>query len=145
MCLGQSLVKQIFLFWYSSTETSYSQWCVRTESFISFVFEYFAMKAPNSQDGLELNVTHHLLDSTANVSMWAGNIYIVNTNTESLLVTNRDIGLEVTNHLTNQITPRSRVILEKLTVLFLVKKFPTFYENHSSITLFTVFLHLSLS
>ena len=45
----------------------------------------------------------------------------------------------------NLLTPWSRVLLEKLTVCQLVKKFPTFYETRRFITVFTSALHLSLS
>jgi prepilin signal peptidase PulO-like enzyme (type II secretory pathway) len=41
------------------------------------------------------------------------------------------------------ITPRSRVIPEKLTGPQLVKKFPTFYGNQGFITAFTIASHLS--
>ena len=43
------------------------------------------------------------------------------------------------------LTPRSRVLLEKLTGLQLVKKFPAFYEIRRFITEFTSSRHLSLS
>jgi hypothetical protein len=41
--------------------------------------------------------------------------------------------------------PWSRVLLEKLIVTQLVKKFPTFYGNRRFITVFTTARHLSLS
>jgi hypothetical protein len=47
--------------------------------------------------------------------------------------------------LTNQITPLSRVIPEKLPVLYLVKIFPAFYKNRRFITTFTTARHLPLS
>jgi hypothetical protein len=47
--------------------------------------------------------------------------------------------------LTYLLTPWSRVLLEKLTGLQLVKKFPTFYGVLRFITAFTSALHLSLS
>jgi hypothetical protein len=43
------------------------------------------------------------------------------------------------------LTPRSRVLLEKLTGSQLVKKFPAFYGTRQFITPFTSALHLSLS
>ena len=43
------------------------------------------------------------------------------------------------------LTPCSRVLLEKLTVFHLVKKFPTFYGTRKLITAFTSARHLSLS
>jgi len=42
-------------------------------------------------------------------------------------------------------TPRSRVLLEKLTGSHLVKKFPSFYGTRRFITAFTSACHLSLS
>jgi hypothetical protein len=47
--------------------------------------------------------------------------------------------------LTYLLTPRSRVLLEKLTGLQLVKKFPTFYGTRRFITAFKIACHLSLS
>jgi hypothetical protein len=45
----------------------------------------------------------------------------------------------------NLLTPQSKVPLEKLTGLQLVKKFPAFYDTRSFITAFTISRHLSLS
>jgi hypothetical protein len=42
-------------------------------------------------------------------------------------------------------SPRSRVLLEKLTVTQLVKKFPAFYGTRRFITVFTRSSHWSLS
>ena len=47
--------------------------------------------------------------------------------------------------LTSFLTPWSRVLLEKLTGLQLVKKFPAFYVTPKFITAFTSANHLSLS
>jgi hypothetical protein len=47
--------------------------------------------------------------------------------------------------LTHSLIPWSRVLLEKLTGLQLVKKFPTFYGTQRFITTFTSSCHLSLS
>jgi len=46
--------------------------------------------------------------------------------------------------LTYLLTPWSRVLLEKLTGLQLVKKFPAFYGTQRFITAFTSARHLSL-
>jgi len=51
----------------------------------------------------------------------------------------------LTHSLTYLPTPWSRVLLEKLKVFKLVKKFPTFYGNRRFITAFTSACHLSLS
>ena len=56
---------------------------------------------------------------------------------------NGDVSLE--NQLTNQLTPWSTVLLEKLNGSQLVKKFSTFYGNRRFITAFTSARHLSLS
>jgi len=47
--------------------------------------------------------------------------------------------------LTYLLTPLSRVVLEKLTILELVKKFLSFYGTRRFITAFTSARHLSLS
>ena len=47
--------------------------------------------------------------------------------------------------LTSLITPRCRVLLEQLTGLQLVKKFPAFHGNRRFITALTSVRHLSLS
>jgi hypothetical protein len=47
--------------------------------------------------------------------------------------------------LTYSLTPWSRLLLEKLTDLQLVYKFPEFYETRRFITAFTSSRHLSLS
>jgi len=49
------------------------------------------------------------------------------------------------SHLTYFLTPSTRVLLEKLTGLQLVKKFPAFYGTRRFITAFTTARHLSLS
>jgi hypothetical protein len=49
------------------------------------------------------------------------------------------------NLITYLLTPRCRVLLEKLTGLQLVKKFPAFHETRRFITALTSVRHLSLS
>ena len=51
----------------------------------------------------------------------------------------------LTHLLTYLLTPCSTILLEKLTGIQLVKKFPTFYETQRFITSFTTACHLSLS
>jgi len=46
---------------------------------------------------------------------------------------------------TNEPTPYSRILFEKLIVTQLVKKFPTFYETRKFIILFTRARHWSVS
>jgi hypothetical protein len=56
------------------------------------------------------------------------------------------LGDQLLNYLlTYLFTPWSRVLLEKLTGLQLVKKFPAFYETRKFITTFTSTRHLSVS
>ena len=52
---------------------------------------------------------------------------------------------KLTYLLTYLITPRSRVLLEKLNGFQLVQNFPTFYGTRRFITAFTSARHLSLS
>jgi len=47
--------------------------------------------------------------------------------------------------LTNYVTPWSRVLLEKIIITQLVKKFSTFYGTHMFVTMFTRARHWSLS
>ena len=54
-------------------------------------------------------------------------------------------GYFLTHIITYLLTPRSRVLLEKLTGFQLVKKFPPFYGTRRFITTFTSAHHLSLS
>jgi hypothetical protein len=61
------------------------------------------------------------------------------TNTTTQCNITEDLSLRV------QVTPWSRVPLEKLTVSQLVKKFPAFYGTRRFITAFTRARHLSLS
>ena len=52
----------------------------------------------------------------------------------------------ITNYLlTYLLTPWSRVLLEKLASLYLVKKFPAFYGTRRFLTALTSARHLSLS
>ena len=46
---------------------------------------------------------------------------------------------------TNLLTPRSRVLLEKLTVFQIVNKFPAFHGTRRFVTAFTSARNLSLS
>jgi len=57
----------------------------------------------------------------------------------------RNEGLEQTYLLTYLYIPYSTVLLEKLTGLQLVKKFPAFYGTRRFITAFTSTRHLTLS
>jgi hypothetical protein len=70
------------------------------------------------------------------------------TNTAKLLGFSENTGHwapGITYLLTYLLTPWSRVLLEKLTGLQLLKKFPEFYGTRKFITAFTSAHHLSLS
>jgi hypothetical protein len=62
-----------------------------------------------------------------------------------LYLLNYLLTLLLTYLITYLLTPYSTVLLEKLTGLQLVKKFPTFYGTRRFITAFTSARHLSLS
>ena len=59
--------------------------------------------------------------------------------------TDKLVGLILNTTITYLLTPWSRVLLEKLASLQLVKKFPTFYGTRRVLTALTSARHLSLS
>jgi hypothetical protein len=87
---------------------------------------------------------------TASTAYW--NLYIGNVR---LCISRRALKLQIYRYiricwlrtylLTYLFTPRSRVLLEKLTGMKLVKKFPAFYGTRRFITAFASARHLSLS
>jgi hypothetical protein len=62
---------------------------------------------------------------------------------ESMIMLKEEYGKKL--HETNQLTPWSRIHLEKLTVPQLIKKFPAFYATRRFIIAFTTAHQLSLS
>ena len=66
-------------------------------------------------------------------------------NSAAVSFSSRALREEVITLTDSLLTPRSRVLLEKLTCLELVKKFPAFYGTRRFITAFTSAYHLSLS
>ena len=63
-------------------------------------------------------------------------------------VTNSDFSLQFfyrSREATNWLTPRNKVLPEKLTAPHLVKKFPAVYETRRFIITFTSYLHMSVS
>ena len=48
-----------------------------------------------NQDGLKLNVTHHLLVYADDVNILGGSVHTIKENTEALAVGGRETGLEV--------------------------------------------------
>ena len=60
----------------------------------NFALGYDIRKVQVIQDGLKLNDTHQLL-VYADVNMLGGSVHTVKENTETLVVANKEIGLEV--------------------------------------------------
>ena len=60
----------------------------------NFALGYAIRKVQVIQDGLKLNDTHQLL-VYADVNMLGGSVHTVKENTETLVVANKEIGLEV--------------------------------------------------
>jgi len=89
------------------------------------------------------NTYHPLLQTVCSYVLFENEIpghYFLNSYLVSCLLT-----YLLTYLLSYLLTPWSRFLLEKLTGLKLVKKFPTFYVTRRFITAFTTARHLSLS
>jgi len=61
----------------------------------SFALEYAIRRVQVNQDGLKLNGTHQLLVYADDVNILGGSIHTVKKNAEALIVTSKEIGLEV--------------------------------------------------
>ena len=83
----------------------------------------------------------HLVGIQAASTRAAERLVFLNT---KIATSNSDIVILLT-YLLTYITPWGRDLLEKLTVLKLVKKFPAFYGNKRFVTAFTSARQLSLS
>jgi len=61
----------------------------------NFALEYAIRRVQVNQDGLKLNGTHQLLDYADDVNILDGSVHTVKKNTEALVVTSRQNGLQV--------------------------------------------------
>jgi hypothetical protein len=61
----------------------------------NFALEYTIRRVQVKQDGLKLSGIHQLLVHADGVNIVGGSIYTVQENTESLVVANKETGLEV--------------------------------------------------
>jgi hypothetical protein len=61
----------------------------------SFAVKYACRRVQVIQDGLKLNVTHHLLVDADGVNILGGSMYTVKENAETLLVASKEIELEM--------------------------------------------------
>jgi hypothetical protein len=71
------------------------QGCDLSPLLFNFALEYAIRKVRESQVGLKLIGTHQLLACTDDMNLLGGNIVIIKRNTENLIDSNKDIGLEV--------------------------------------------------
>jgi hypothetical protein len=61
----------------------------------NFAFRYGIGKVQVNQDGLKLNGTHQLLVYVDYVNILGGSVLSIEKNTDTLVVANKEIGLEV--------------------------------------------------
>ena len=61
----------------------------------NFVLDYAIRRVQLNQDGLKLNGTHQFLIYVDDVNILGGRVHPVKGNTETLIVTSKEIGLEV--------------------------------------------------
>jgi len=61
----------------------------------NFALEYTIRRVQVNQDGLKLNGTHQLLVYADHVNILGGSVHIIKENAEALIVTSKEIGLEV--------------------------------------------------
>ena len=102
-----------------------------------------------------LHYSNHFFNTLSYVILSVSTLHLLNPlfKSESCLVdlfTQVKVGVYlftylITHLLTHLLTPESRVLLEKLTGLQLVKKFPAFYGTRRLVTAFTSARHLFLS
>ena len=63
--------------------------------FFNFALEYAIRRVQVTQDGLKLNGTHQLLLYADDVNILGGSIHTIKENTETLIVSSKENGLEV--------------------------------------------------
>ena len=61
----------------------------------NFVLEYAMQRVQENQDCLKLNGEHQLLVNADDVNVLGGSVRTIEKNTNTLVVANKDIGLEV--------------------------------------------------
>jgi len=61
----------------------------------NFALEYAIRGVEVKQDGLKLNGTHQLLAYTEDINMLGGSVHTVKENADALVVSSKEIGLEV--------------------------------------------------
>jgi len=61
----------------------------------NFALEYTIRRVQVNQDGLKLNGTHQLLVYTDDINMLGGSVHTIKENAEALVVSSKEIGLEI--------------------------------------------------
>jgi hypothetical protein len=61
----------------------------------NFTLEYAIRRVQTNQEGLKLNGTHQLLVYADDINILGGSVHAIKKNTEALVVTSKEIGLEV--------------------------------------------------